>query len=94
MAVSKETFLPVIYCMFKLYWSRTKFLVYIECLFHFGIFVFYIHVHDALRIIIRMHGCPWSCHFLFMSVYICSLYLYTTTIMKPFKACVHGWIIN
>ena len=77
MAVSKEAFLPVIYCMFKLYWSRTKFFMYVECLFHFGSFVFYIHVCEALRIIIRIHGCPWSCHFLCMSVYICSVYLYT-----------------
>ena len=74
LAVSKETFLPVVYCMFKLYW--TKFLVYIERLIHFGSFVF-ASVCDALRIIILIHGCPWSCHFLFMSVYICSVYLYT-----------------
>ena len=69
-------------------------------------FYFYIYVCDALHIIILIHGCPWSCHFLFMSVYIC-MYISTsisstyivcicirTTVMKPFKACVHGWIIN
>ena len=57
MAVSKETSLSVMNCMFKLYWSGMKFFMYIECLFHFGSFVFYIYVCDALRIIICIHGC-------------------------------------
>ena len=51
--------------------------MYVKCIFHFGSFVFCIYVCDALCIIIHVHGCPWSCHFLFMSVYIRSVYLYT-----------------
>ena len=93
MAVSKETSLPVIYVLYV-----QTLLVQDQILhvFHFVSFDFCIHVCDALRIIIRIHGCSWSCHFLFMSIYIIYVVCICirTTVMKPFKACVHGWIIN